>query len=673
MLFHVLLANRAGTSSGSGSGSGGEPVEESLTLTATVTSSPSSGDKYDIGDTLTFNVVLGSAGSNLPITLTVTGMPNRSITVPGGGASAQQYTKTITKEDINASGTLTITCSAVSGELNASDSFSVSLVDPYINISMALTEVNPLQSGQLYEVGDTVSWSCAIAGTGSLNAAGCSLEIYCNGDLIDSDNAYDVMAGVTDTITGTRTVTAADAGLGELAFSAILKEPAVGGVEKPAWKVYLDIDNIDTDVDLSWRFIVNTKLQNSSNVNTGIPLRLYGMDASTEFEVDWGDNSTTTLTPASYTNSDSSASQHAYATGGTYTITITASASDWNAMKFISTSGNNTSTSSWNAKTLPIFWFRNTVTEILDPIPTCSGSKVFSSLKPGTSDEGTAGTTFNYMFYSSKLTTIPNGLFSLNQYATAFIGTFYNSALAAIPNTTFYGCTAATSYDHCFYGCTAITTVSSGLFNWAEGVLDFSYLFYGCTNLVSMGAGLFANSPLVTAFWSSWKKCSKLQALPASLFAYTPLATNFESAFSTCSKIASIDASTFESCTGITTLQQCFENCTSLTAIPSGLLANCPNITNFKSAWSKATKLASIPSDLFSACAGITTVEACFTGCSALGNFDITFIAPNIATVTNFVPGKSGAVRNVTVPANSTTETKFNGVASSMTLTVIPV
>lgn len=671
MLFHAILANR---STGTQSGGSSEPVEESLSATVTVTSTPADiiGGKYDIGETISWTVVLSSAASTIQATLSCTGMADRTVTVPGGGATAQQYSRTVTKEDINA-GSISVSCSAVSGNLSDSDSFTLQVVDPYVNISILFTEVNPLPTGSLYEVGDTVSWSCAITGTGSLNATGCNLEIYCNGSLIDSDNNYDVMAGTTDTITGTRTVTSADAGLGTLAFSAILKEPAVNGVEKPAWKAYLDVDNINTDIDLSWRFIVNTKLQNSSNVNTGVPIRLYGMEAGTEFEVDWGDNTTTTLTPSSYTNSSSAASQHAYATAGTYTITVTAAASDWNAMKFMSTSGNNTSTSSWNAKTLPIFWFRNTVTEILDPIPTCSGSRVFSGLKPGTSDEGTAGTSFDYFFYSSKLTTIPNGLFSLNQYATSFIGTFYNSAVTAVPTTTFYGCTQATSYDHCFYGCTGITTIASGLFNWAEGVLDFSYLFYGCTNLVSMGAGLFANSPLVTAFWSSWKKCSKLASLPAALFAYTPAATNFESTFSTCSKIASIDASIFESCTGITTLQQCFENCSALVSIPNGLLTNCTRIQNFKSAFSKATKLTTIPSDLFSTITDITTVEACFTGCSAITDFSITFVAPNISNVSSFIPGKSGATRTVTVPDGTTTATKFRNVASSMTLTVIAV
>lgn len=673
MLFHVLLNNHSTVGSGSGQeggGQGGEPVEESLSITVTETSTPSDivNDKYDIGDTISWNVVLRSAGSSLQTTLTCTGMPNRTVTVPGGGASVQQYSRTVDKNDINA-GSIEIEISATSGNLEAEDTLELAVVDPYINIVTVISETNPLPTGELYEAGDVVAWNVAITGAGSIDVEGANVEVYCNGSLIYSNADYDIMSGATTNISGTYTILATDAGLGVLGFSVIINEPVVGDEAKPAWKTYLDITNVDTNVDISWEFIVNTKLQASTNVNTGVPIRLYGMNASTEFTVDWGDNTTTTLTPANYTNASSTAAMHTYATAGTYTVTVTAKASDWASVYLMSSSGNNTSTSNWNNKTMPMFWFRNTVQEIRNPIPSVAGIQQIG-IKPSNGDEGTKNGSFDYLFYSSKLATICGGLFSLNQNAASFKGTFWNSQIGAVPNTTFYGCSTANSYDHCFYGCTKITNIDSGLFNWADGVLDFSYLFYGCTGLKTMGAGLFANSPLVTAFWSSWKRCSALQALPASLFAYTPAATNFESTFSACSKIKSIDATTFESCHGITTMQQCFENCSGLLAIPQGLLANCPNIQNFKSAFLK-TKVSTLPSDLFSACTAITTIQDCFSGCSTLGSFEITFKAPNIATVSNFVPGKSGAVRTVHVKPNTTTATTLRNAASEMTLTIV--
>lgn len=669
MLFHVLLANHSTEGSGQ-SAEEGQPIPERLSISVTETSTPSDivNNTYNIGDTISWNVVLSSAGTTLRTTLSCTGMADRVVNVPGGGATVQQYSRLVDKNDINA-GSIEIEISAVSGVLEAEDTLSMSVVDPYISIVTVISETNPLPAGELYEAGDTVAWNVAVTGAGSIDVEGANVEVYCNGALIYSNADYDIMAGATTSISGTYTILATDAGLGVLGFSAIIKEPVVDNVEKPAWKTYFDITNIDTNVDIDWEFIVNTKLQASTNVNTGVPIRLYGMNASTEFTVDWGDNTTTTLTPADYTNASSTAAMHAYAAAGTYTVTVTAKASDWANVYLMSSSGNNTSTSSWNNKTMPMFWFRNTVQEIRNPIPSVAGIQQIG-IKPSNSDEGTKNGSFDYLFYSSKLATICGGLFSLNQNAASFKGTFWNSQIAAVPNTTFYGCSTANSYDHCFYGCTKITAIDSGLFNWADGVLDFSYLFYGCTGLKTMGAGLFANSPLVTAFWSSWKKCSALQALPASLFAYTPAATNFESTFSTCSKITSIDATTFESCTGITTMQQCFENCTGLLVIPQGLLANCPNIQNFKSAFLK-TKVSTLPSDLFSACTAITTIQDCFSGCTTLGSFEITFIAPNIATASNFVPGKSGAVRTVHVPANTKTATTLKNVASGQTLTII--
>ncbi len=125
MLFHVLLNNHSTVGSGSGQGGGGqggEPVEESLSITVTETSTPSDivNDKYDIGDTISWNVVLRSAGSSLQTTLTCTGMPNRTVTVPGGGASVQQYSRTVDKNAINA-GSIAIAISATSGNLEAED------------------------------------------------------------------------------------------------------------------------------------------------------------------------------------------------------------------------------------------------------------------------------------------------------------------------------------------------------------------------------------------------------------------------------------------------------------------------------------------------------------------------------------------------------------------------
>lgn len=671
MLFHALLGSHA-TASRVPVGANDPNIEESISVSIMETSSPSTQDGYAVGDTVSWTVVVSSAGSTLwNVLVQVTGMPNQIVTVPGRGAIPLTYSRTASPADINA-GSISVSASAtaLNGELTDTDSFTADTIDPYVDLSISFTELNPLPAGTLYESGDTVSWRLNVANTGSLDISGASLEIYCNGTMLDSDASFSVEAATTETLSGTFTIRNSDAATGLVSFSAVLQEPVVDNIEKPAWKAYMDISNVDSDVQLSWRFIVNTALQSSGNKNTAVPIRLYGM-SNASFTVDWGDNTSTTLLPADYTQAASAPSIHTYAAAGTYTVTVTASSSNWASLYLMSCSTNNTTLSGWTEKAYPIFQFRTTVKEILDPIPPIGGIRLYTTTKPANSNEGTQTShSFAYLFYSSKLTTICDGLFSLNQNAVSFQGTFYNSLLAgAIPLTTFYNCTHATSYDHCFYG-SKVTSIASGVFNWAEGVQDFSYLFYG-SPLASMGAGLFANSPLVTSFWSAWKNCTSLTSLPQNLFAYTPLATNFQSAFASCTKITSVAADTFASCGQATDFQQAFEKCTGLTSIPQGFFSVCTEVTNFKSVFNGCSKIAAIPNDLFQYNTKVTSFDSAMNGCSALGGFDLVIGSPNVTTASSFCPKKTTVTRTVTVPANSTTAASFTRVASSYALTII--
>ncbi len=670
MIFHAMMGSHAMASASTSQ----ENLQEGIAVVINETTSPASASGYSVGETIGWTVVIYSSGSALSeVLVQVTGMQNATTSVPQQGTRVLTYSRLVTPVDVNGSGiAITASVSADINEEHLSDSatLNAATVEPYIDLSLAFTEVNPLPSGTLYESGDSISWSFTIQNTGSIDISGATLEIFCNGLTLDSDASVNIAAGTSDVVTGTFQIRPADAALGTISFSAVFQEPVVDNIEKPAWKAYMDITNVDTNVQISWRYLVTTTLLSSSNKTTAVPIRLYGT-SGVSCTVDWGDNTTTTLAASDYTNSSSAVSQHTYASTGTYTITITANAENWASMRLMSCSANNTSASNWNAKSLPIYYFRNTVKEILDPIPSIAGVRLFTSVKPGTSTEGTATNhSFAYLFYSSKLTTICDGLFSLNQNATSFQGTFYNSLLAGdIPLTTFYNCTQATSYDHCFYG-SKVTGIASGVFNWAEGVTDFSYLFYG-SPLRTMGAGLFANSPLVTSFWSAWKNCTSLTALPQNLFAYTPLATNFQSAFASCTKITSVAADTFASCTQAADFQQAFEKCTGLTSIPQGFFSVCTEVTNFKSVFNGSSKIATIPNDLFQYNTKVTSFESALASTSALGGFDLVIGSPSVSTAASFCPKKTSVTRTVTVPANSTTATSFNRVASGCGLTVI--
>ena len=67
-----------------------------------------------------------------------------------------------------------------------------------------------------------------------------------------------------------------------------------------------------------WTFTVNTEATTSGEKTTGIPFNLYGQSGVT-LNVDWGDETTSRLTSADYTVSDSRASVHEYAEPGIYT------------------------------------------------------------------------------------------------------------------------------------------------------------------------------------------------------------------------------------------------------------------------------------------------------------------------------------------------------------------
>ena len=114
-----------------------------------------------------------------------------------------------------------------------------------------------------------------------------------------------------------------------------------------------------------------------------------------------------------------------------------------------------------------------------------------------------------------------------------------------------------------------------------------------------------------------------------------------------------------------------FINAKNLESIPDGLFRDCPNVTTFQDVFRTCTKLTTIPENLFLYNTKVTSFLRSFNGCSEIGDFDVHIGSTKVSNCSQFVPAKTGAVRNVYVPAGSSTETKFNSVASSCTLTII--
>ena len=169
-----------------------------------------------------------------------------------------------------------------------------------------------------------------------------------------------------------------------------------------------------------------------------------------------------------------------------------------------------------------------------------------------------------------------------------------------------------------------------------------------------------------------FQSCSKLTSIPEGLFSNLPSTfINFSYCFAGCSSLQEIPAGLFDNFSGASSFQQCFYGCSSLTAIPEGLFDSCTANTVFWSCFQNCSSLQTIPEYLFAYNTVVNDFDECFSGCTSLGSFNLHIGATSITYCSNFVTYKSGTTRNIYVPSGSTTQTKFNSVASSLGLTII--
>ena len=283
---------------------------------------------------------------------------------------------------------------------------------------------------------------------------------------------------------------------------------------------------------------------NAAEKKTGIPFNLYSQYGVT-LTVDWGDGTTSILTPADYTELNSRASVHEYALAGIYNVCI--NSSDWSSTYILSYpqwDDRYAVTSDEYDCVAPLYWWRKTLTEINYALPNFAGLNVYNTPLEYI-DEDTSDILWQYSQWFS-------GLFS---------------------------------------GCSNLSWITPELFqnNTEKTYVSCDYTFYGCSSLVLIPDTLFENIMVHQA-------------------------------------------------------SGCFANCTRLAAVPPNLLSH-------------ATTLFS--------------VEKMFYGCSWLGDFSFRIISTNCRNANNFVTLKSGKTRVIYVPSGSTTQTTFNGVASTLGLTIV--
>ena len=365
----------------------------------------------------------------------------------------------------------------------------------------------------------------------------------------------------------------------------------------------------------SWQFTVNTAATASGEKKTGIPFNLYGQNGAV-LNVDWGDGTTSRLTVADYASQgDSSASVHEYETAGIYIVLV--ESKSWEKISILSCTQSSQITTPTSAN-VSLYWWRRTLTSIDSPVPSMAGRNNYANLSSTTwthsSNESILGSLFHFC---EKISSLCAGVFDKLSYSTIANYTFRScKSLTSLPVGVFDECINVTSFQGCFRDCIALT-ISSGLFDKNINAQDFSNCFYGCTALLEIPSGLFSKCTLATTFNYCFYKCSKLTELPEGLFDNNIVATNFS---------------------------QCFSSCSRLTSVPSNLFVHNTAATGFSNT---------------------------FNSCSALTDFSLHIGSSNVTTASDFVTAKSGANRIVYVPSGSTTQTTFNGVASTLGLTII--
>ena len=116
-------------------------------------------------------------------------------------------------------------------------------------------------------------------------------------------------------------------------------------------------------------------------------------------------------------------------------------------------------------------------------------------------------------YTSTKLTEIPEWLFSKKVTSKVMSKFEPNNSIVSIPEGLFKNNVNVTSFDSVFSGCTGITSIPEGLFKNNVNVISFSWTFSNCSGITSIPEGLFKNNVNATGFDSAFYRCTGLTSI----------------------------------------------------------------------------------------------------------------------------------------------------------------
>lgn len=262
--------------------------------------------------------------------------------------------------------------------------------------------------------------------------------------------------------------------------------------------------------------------------------------------IDWGDNSTTTISNNVINTTNR---RHSYSTGGDYTIIIKSSTGKIPALDF----ANNYTTTAEQYSKAKLTDMPNTILTMVD---------LFNNSQPITE-------LWN-LFDCPNLHSVYSELFINNTQLVQASNVFLNCGITEIPDGLLSPLVNLTSVSGMFDGCSYISSIPQNLLSSNTKVTDVRFMFRNCSSLTEIPSGIFNGLSLETAL-SVFNGCSQIVSIPDYLFPSTLQFCN--QAFANCTSLENVPQHlfNFNSLSPLTGGYGLFQNCTSLKTIPNNI------------------------------------------------------------------------------------------------------
>jgi surface protein len=327
------------------------------------------------------------------------------------------------------------------------------------------------------------------------------------------------------------------------------------------------------------------------------------------FIVDWGDGAVGQVTAYNDANRI-----HTYASGGTYTITMTGTLEGWSVY--------NGALKNYLIEVTQ--WGRTGLKYLAFGFYGCTR---LVSCKGPLDTSGITGTKMWQCFRNcTALTSLEADKYWVTSSCTNVGGMFYNcSSLQTLDTsgwdtsnvTSFYG--GAGGWEGACFALSGITTLDMTSWDTSK-VTSFALCFLGCPNLTGFTNEDNLVKSACTNMTSMFQNCGKLTSLNVSNWD-TSNVTGASSMFQNCASLTSLDL-TYWNTAKITSFENTFYRCTSITSIDiTGW--NTDKVQSFKNTFADCYKLTTITGEgnlVKSAC---TTLSGTFHECLVLSSIDM--------------------------------------------------